>query len=786
MTRTLLRNPAIRSETTDRGDSEPVSTYGDAVRAALAFVFLIALILLAMNQIAPPGPVPATAPATEFSSGRAMQHLRAIAQKPHPIGSPAIEEVRSYLMGALSELGMKTEIQKTTVINPGGGFPVPAATVQNIIARLTGTDSSKALLLVAHYDSVPTGPGASDDGSSVAALLETVRAIEAGPPLTGDLIVLFTDGEEEGLLGAKAFIEEHPAARQVGLVLNFEARGNGGPSIMFETSEGNEWLIKEFAKAAPHPLANSLSQEVYKRLPNETDLTMFKAAGFAGLNFAFIKGLNHYHTALDNIAEIDEGSLQHQGSYALALARHFGNLNLEKKTGGNVVYFNAIGCGLIHYAEGWAGPLSIITLILLIAVIIFGIRKRYLTTIGISVGFSMLLFSLILSVLVTTGLWWGINMIHSGYGLILQGEPYNSGVYLVAFIALTLSITVSLIIVCRKKLSAQDIVVGCLLWEAILMLVTSFNMPGASYLFTWPLLFSLMPLFALFGSGSAISNKRVMLLVIGAIPSVMLLVPMIYLIYLAMTLRMVAALAGLVVLLIGLILPLIDLLMKPAKWMLPVAAALVGVVFILIGSFTSGFSKERPKPSSLFYAANADTGKAVYASFNQQADGWTTRYFAGREVAGGLADYIHSNNETFINSAAPQLVDGAPSLTLLDDKTSDGIRKLRIRLVSTRQAPVVSLYLESKAEVLSTTINGKRLTNESGDAWAVRYYALPQDGIELILEARAAEPLKIRAIDLSYGLPPTPGALNGTMPDNVIPSVYPYSNATLVSKTFAF
>src|SRR6185436_14698966 len=213
------------------------------------------------------------------------------------------------------------------VINPRRNNQVNAATVANVIARLKGTGAGRALLLSAHYDSVATGAGASDDAAGVAALLETARALKTQPPLQNDVIFLFTDGEEAGLFGARAFTEQHPWAKDVGVVMNFEARGNGGPSIMFETSSGNQQLIKTFGQTAPDPVASSLTYEIYKLLPNDTDLSVFKEAKLPGLNFAYINGFTHYHTNLDTPVQLDERSLQHHGASALALTRAFGNGN---------------------------------------------------------------------------------------------------------------------------------------------------------------------------------------------------------------------------------------------------------------------------------------------------------------------------------------------------------------------------------------------------------------------------------------------------------------------------
>ena len=152
---------------------------------------------------------------------------------------------------------------------------------QNILARIKGQGPSgkKALMLCAHYDSVDEGPGRSDNAAGVAVVLETLRALKAGPPLERDVIVLFTDGEESGLLGARLFVNEHPWAREIGLALNFDARGNSGPSIMFETSDANGWLISQYAEAVQQPLATSLSMDVYKIMPNDSDMTVFKNGG---------------------------------------------------------------------------------------------------------------------------------------------------------------------------------------------------------------------------------------------------------------------------------------------------------------------------------------------------------------------------------------------------------------------------------------------------------------------------------------------------------------------------
>ena len=155
---------------------------------------LALLAFYAIYRQQPPPALPEDAPLAEFSSDRAMNHLRTVARRPHPVGSSENTEVRNYILRELTNLGAQPQVQTTTSINQDFGVPVVAATVNNILARVKGTDSGTAILLVSHYDSVATACGASDDGSGVATMLETLRALQYSPPLKNDVILLFTDG----------------------------------------------------------------------------------------------------------------------------------------------------------------------------------------------------------------------------------------------------------------------------------------------------------------------------------------------------------------------------------------------------------------------------------------------------------------------------------------------------------------------------------------------------------------------------------------------------------------
>jgi len=188
----------------------------------LAFVFFLIVSFVTIALDRPPQPLPKDAPATEFSAKRATVHLASIARAPHPVGSEEHGAVRDYIVHELQGLGLTPQIEKTT-------DSATNVTLENIVGRLKGTSQEKAVLMVAHYDSVGAGPGASDDGVAVAAFLEAARELKISPQLKRDIIFLFTDGEEKGLWGAHAFVSDPSWVQNVGMVFNFDARGNGGP-----------------------------------------------------------------------------------------------------------------------------------------------------------------------------------------------------------------------------------------------------------------------------------------------------------------------------------------------------------------------------------------------------------------------------------------------------------------------------------------------------------------------------------------------------------------------------
>ena len=256
---------------------------------SLALLLLVFAVYWSYKSLMPPYESDSDADNSSFATDRALEHVQNISKVPHGVGFPGHEQVRSYIIGELKNLGLETFTQEGYTCGDWGNL----SKATNVLARIKGTSEGKALLLLSHYDSSPhSSYGASDAGSGIATILEGVRAfLSSNNPPKNDIIVLISDGEELGLNGADLFVNNHPWAKDVGLVLNFEARGSGGPSYMLiETNRGNGNLIKEFTNANPkYPVANSLAYSIYKMLPNDTDLTVFREDGdIEGFNFAFI------------------------------------------------------------------------------------------------------------------------------------------------------------------------------------------------------------------------------------------------------------------------------------------------------------------------------------------------------------------------------------------------------------------------------------------------------------------------------------------------------------------
>lgn len=326
--------------------------------SALAIAFILAIF-----ATTPPSPLGKNAPPQEFSAARAMDDIRIVAAEPHPTGSVENAKVRDYLIRRLDAMGLNVSTTAGPITERGAQrlstwLDGDTANVQmtNIIGILPGFDRSKpAVLLMAHYDSVGGSPGAPDDASGVASILEVVRAVRARGQVQRDIVVLLTDAEEVGLVGARQFFASNPLRDKIGAVINLESRGGGGRTTLFQTSADNGEAVQLFAKSVGSPGGSSLATFVYEALPNDTDLTPALENNYAAYNLSFIGRPGLYHSPLATPENLDRGSVQDMGAQTLDLTYALTNAADLPAKSESRTFFDAFGLFLISYgtAIGW-------------------------------------------------------------------------------------------------------------------------------------------------------------------------------------------------------------------------------------------------------------------------------------------------------------------------------------------------------------------------------------------------------------------------------------------------
>lgn len=373
---------------------------------------LIAVLLLLIAVLAVKGEM-TTAPALKaptpggFDEARAMQRLGRVLgdQRSHPVDTQADDAVRARLVAELQAIGLTPRVADAWACN---GAPksrgIGCARVRNVVASL-GPSTGSHLLLASHYDSTPAGAGAADDGIGVASMLEIASLLKTHPPRR-PVDFLFDEGEEAGLLGAKAFLEHDPLAARVDSLINMEARGVTGPAIMFETSRPNGGAILAYRRATAAPVANSMTTDFYQLIPNATDVSVLAARPWTILNYAIIGNETRYHSAGDRLDALDPRSLQQMGSEALAATEQLAS-GAPKADRHEHVYADLLGRTLLVMPK-------IVALWLFAALIVAFIWLGWSRRAGLGRGIGAVAAGLVTSGLLVFVLQWIVGFIRPG------------------------------------------------------------------------------------------------------------------------------------------------------------------------------------------------------------------------------------------------------------------------------------------------------------------------------------------------------------------------------------
>ena len=429
-----------------------------------------------------------SAPTEYFSAVRAHKHVQAIARAPHPPGTAEHARVRAYIVDQLRALKLDVHEQEA-VATSKSKRGLTLANVVNIVGYRKGASPKPGppLLLMAHYDSVPTGPGAGDDAAGVAAILESLRAL-GSQRLLNDVYVVITDAEELGLLGAKAwFASEEGRKLRKGVIINLEARGSSGPVFMFETGATNRRLVEHLSQSTAYPAASSLMYSLYKRLPNDTDMTVAKASGWNFLNLAMVASWQSYHTARDTPANLSLTSLQHYGEYLLPLLQRLGSSPLSEvlaADGGDAVYFDICGRYMLVIPQTYVWPVVGVcgVLFVLAALLCLGDGLKLRGWLVSGLGFPVL----------AIGLYFGVKAavpflafpgLKPPWGMPYAGMWIAGGVLLSVF---------SLSLAAFRWLSTTPVgrsgTLGIAFYWLLLCVAAAIYMPGAAYITVIPVI----------------------------------------------------------------------------------------------------------------------------------------------------------------------------------------------------------------------------------------------------------------------------------------------------------
>tara|TARA_R110002126_G_scaffold18936_3_gene71703 strand:- start:1686 stop:4076 length:2391 start_codon:yes stop_codon:yes gene_type:complete len=696
-------------------------------------------------------------PLAEFSTARAFKQVENIARQPHYVGSLNHDQVANYLQKELRNLGLETTIQEGYTLTDWGNL----VKSKNIIARIKGSANSKALLLLSHYDSAPHSfsRGASDAGSGVATILESVRAfIYDKQKHKNDIIILFSDAEELGLNGAALFVTQHQWAKEIGLVLNFEARGSSGPSYMLmETNNGNAALVKEFAAAkAIFPVSNSLMYSIYKMLPNDTDLTVFREkGGIQGYNFAFIDGHYNYHTAQDDPAHLAKNTLEHQGSYLMPLLRYFSNTDLRAiETQEDNVYFTA-PFTFINYPFSWVFPMVIVAGLLFLILVFIGIGKRILCIPEIMKGFIPLLGSLLSAGLVTFLGWQLLLLVYPQYNDLLNGFTYNGHSYIAAFVLLAIAISFGFYhLFSIKKLTMNHYIAPLFIW-IIINATIAISLPGAGFLIL-PLYFGLLAL-AVF----VITQKSYKFLnLVLSIPAFIIIAPFIQMFPIGLGLKILYGSAILTVLTFTLLLPTFGSFVKKGKWGFVFLLASIG--FFAHAHYESGYEKGKAKSNSLLYVYDAESKVAKWVTYDKNLDSWTKSYLGENPKAPqklNATPLFSKYNSKFTYATTADLRElPLPTIQFLRDSTAGNQRYLKIRISPNRKVNRYDIFANEKMTITNFKANGAQNLEQKGASLPrrglkiVSYYVVANEPLEMEFSIDRSNVFDMQLLESSFDL----------------------------------
>jgi len=743
--------------------------WGDNMKRSATFLLvsltlLVAAMILKGQLLTLPDP-PRSVPAGAFDTDRALARLQRILgdERPHPVDSDANDSVRERLLAELRAIGLQPVVTDDFTCNGGARTrTISCARIRNVVATI-GPAQGKHLLLASHYDSTPTGPGASDDGIGVASMLETAFLLKQ-QSLRRPVTFLFDEGEEVGLIGARAFLDSNPIAGQVDSLVNLESRGVTGPAIMFETSRPNGAAVAAFRRSAARPVANSATTDFYKLIPNSTDVAVFdERKDWTILNFAVIGNETRYHSPGDTLAALDRRSVAHMGEQGLGVARSLA-VDDAPAGSGDRLYADIIGRFLIALPLPFPAFLLFIPLLALVGLAIWsrrgGNRRAAATIVAALAGSAVLAFAgHFLLGLIRPGAWW-------------RAHPEAAG----AAIYVTAATTCLLVMIMLARPLARDRLRSAywlvfVIAGALISLIAS----GAAIYFLVP------PLIAL--AGMALERRVAGAATVAAWFAWLLLfvtwTPLLDLTEVLLdfdTAWLFAPLAALI------LLPaLIELKPLAARLPLRALAAALGILLVLgwvPAAIAPAYSPDRKQEFGIEYAWHS----------TDRIGQWMVVHDGGRlpsafDRLGRFEKGVKAPWSTRLRwaAAAPPIAIEPPGLDQLARAREGAIRRVTLRL-RPNGAETVRLRFAPDARLVGVTAGGRTRRFGAGkvdEHYVLRCHGRACDG--LLFDVAIATPHKVEAllIGTRSGLPAEARPLLAARPADAAPQYNPDSTIAM-------
>lgn len=753
------------------------------------YVILFAIISAGIYQIS----YPSNTPADLFYDGlffeNIVKHIDKISLRPRAIGDEYHDDAERYIKRELNKLGLSVSVQKSISFNNNNRTAAP---IRNIIATYPGTSpNNKALLLMAHYDAAKfSGKGAGDDASGVAIILESINAmLKTKAPPSNNIVILFTDGEEVGLLGAKAFINEQLNYHDIGLIINLEARGTNGPAMMWpETIGGNRAMIEQFeAAGVPMPVTTSLHYEIYKILPNDTDLTPFnQEAQLNGFNFAFIDDHFNYHTQRDSLENLSLDTLAHQTIQFYSMLNHFAHTDLSQlKSTHSLVYFSLPMLGLVSYSTSITWVVLCISGLALIGMLTLALtRKKIKLKSFVTAPLPMLI------AMASTYIWcWlllkGLYIIFPEFNDILQGFPYSGHHIMATFMISGAILGSGMYSLFSQKQPLAQSFSNLIIWLLITVPIC-YSLPGSGLLI-WPVVLSVILLSIQifidnFAEGSSAVFAVVTFVLMG---SLLVNFPI------ALGIKAIPLTAVIMVALMGLFIPLFN--NKVSFYTIAITSLLPLIYLAWHFSQQPTISDEQPLPTSLSYLYDHDTRSGYFFNYDQVQTDWNKKLFNKTESQQQLTEFRHLYKKPLKNLAKATTPVEPPSIEISAKQLLGPLSEPEIEISFSTHAntEIMEIYSQQPLTIYEMSIDNRNavlrepLELKAGDR-LLHYYFNGKKQIKMKLKLEQGQILEWQVqshtTDLlkqaEFGLSPRPS--------NQITKPFIKSDNTIAVQSFSF